>query len=281
MLLTLVEAPPEGEEWIHEIKYDGYRTVLALNRDDSRAFTRNGHDWTAKYRPIVDEAAALPCRTAILDAEMVVQGKGGVTDFRALRSAIRSHPERLVLYAFDLLMLDGLDLRRRPLLERRQRLQDLLGNDPDGRIHFSGEMRGKGRAFFQAADKAGLEGTVSKRIDSRYVSGVRSENWLKTKTFAVNDFEVVGVETSRTGIPVALLARGDSYVGNAMISLGRHERAAFWTKVGALEAPKARLAALARNKNAQWVRPGLLVTVRHLRGEEKLRHASVQSLVEK
>lgn len=106
MMPTLVEAPPEGDDWIHEVKYDGYRTLVAIDGSSTQAFTRNGFDWSAKYRPIVDEARDLPCSSAIIDGETIVQNTEGVSDFAALRSAIRWHPERLVLYAFDLVMLD-------------------------------------------------------------------------------------------------------------------------------------------------------------------------------
>jgi bifunctional non-homologous end joining protein LigD len=113
MMPTLVDEPPEGDCWLHEIKYDGYRTIVAVDGENTKAFTRNGHDWSAKYAPIVEEAASLKCRTAILDGEMVVQDENGVSDFAELRSAIRWSPQRLILYAFDLLMIDGMDLRRK------------------------------------------------------------------------------------------------------------------------------------------------------------------------
>ena len=279
MLLTLADKPPEGDDWIHEIKYDGYRTILAVDGPRTRAFTRNGFDWTAKYGPIVSEAAALPCSTAIIDAEMIVQNAEGVSDFHDLRSAIRTQPERLALYAFDLLMLDGHDLRSMDLTERRHLLEDLIGHEAEGRIHFSSSVEGNGAEFFRAADRLGLEGIVSKRADSRYITGERFRQWLKTKTFAVGEFEVVGVEKSSTGIPIALLARGDDYVGNAMIILGGKSRAEFWRRIDALGTPHARLLKL-HKRNAKWIGPGLIATVRHLRGEEKLRHATIMSVRE-
>src|SRR4051794_28770843 len=240
MLLTLVDDAPVGDEWIHEIKYDGYRTIVAADGAQTKAFTRNGHDWSAKYAPIVEAARDLSCKSAILDGELIVQDEDGLSNFKALRSAIRASPERLALMAFDLLMLDGRDLRQQPLLARRQRLQELVGSGHEGRIHFSTHTTGDGPTFFKAADAMGLEGIVSKRVDSTYAS-VRSREWLKTKTFAVSDYEVLGVERSRTGIPVALLARGDQYVGNAMIALSDEDRAAFWARIDALGTPKARL----------------------------------------
>ncbi len=120
MLPTLVDEAPDGDAWVHEIKYDGYRTQLVLAGQDSRAFTRNGYDWTDKYGIVVAAAKALKCRSAVIDGEMCVQNADGVTDFKALRSAIRRSPERLMLFAFDLLALDGRDLRGEPLLDRRR-----------------------------------------------------------------------------------------------------------------------------------------------------------------
>ena len=109
MLPTLVDEAPEGEGWIHEIKYDGYRTEIAIGGKTVQAFTRNGHDWTERYGLVVAAARALRCRSAVLDGEMCVLGENGVSNIGALRKAIRGEPERLVLFAFDLLMLNGKD----------------------------------------------------------------------------------------------------------------------------------------------------------------------------
>ena len=226
MLPTLVDTAPDGEAWVHEIKYDGYRTQLAIAGKNSRAFTRNGHDWTDKYGIVIAAAKALKCRSAVIDGEMCVQNAQGVTDFKALRAAVGRSPERLVLFAFDILALNGRDLREEPLLDRRRRLQDLIGLDPTSRLQFSAEQLGQGPAFFAAADHHGLEGIVSKRADSRYVSG-RAKTWLKVKSFTIGDYAVLGVERSSTGIPIALLAtlgHDPSYVGNAMVTLPAKER---------------------------------------------------------
>ena len=280
MLPTLVDQAPDGEAWVHEIKYDGYRTQLAIAGNDSRAYTRNGYDWTDRYGIVVAAAKALKCRSAVIDGEMCVQDAAGVTDFRAFKSAITQSPERLILFAFDILALDGRDLRAEPLLDRRRRLQDLIGTNPTSRVQFSAEQVGRGPAFFSAADQHGLEGIVSKRADSRYVSG-RAKTWLKVKSFIVGDYAVLGVERSSTGIPVALLAtlgRDPTYVGNAMVTLPAADRKRFWSSVETMGTPQSRLSGLAKNKKATWIREGLVARVRHLRGEDKLRHATLQSL---
>ena len=210
---------------------------------------------------------------------MCVQDAAGVTDFRAFKSAITQSPERLILFAFGILALDGRDLRAEPLLDRRRRLQDLIGTNPTSRVQFSAEQVGQGPAFFAAADQHELEGIVSKRADSRYVSG-RAKTWLKIKSFTTGNYAVLGVERSSTGIPVALLAtlgRDPTYVGNAMVTLPAADRKRFWSSVETMGAPQARLSGFAKNKKATWIHEGLVARVRHLRGEDKLRHATLQS----
>ena len=116
-LPSLTDAPPEGDGWIHEIKHDGYRTQLLVERGKARALTRRAFDWSAKYAPIVEAASALPVKSAIVDGEVVVFNEKGVADFHAMQWAMRWQPERLVFLAFDLLHLDGEDLRELPLIE--------------------------------------------------------------------------------------------------------------------------------------------------------------------
>ena len=281
MLPTLVEQPPEGDGWVHEIKFDGYRTQVVIEAKDARAFTRNGFDWTGKYGTILDAARALKCRSAIIDGEVAVQAQSGVTDFRALRRSITSSsPRQLILFAFDLLHLDGRDLRSEPLLDRRRRLEDLIGAmDPASRLHFSSHHVGDGPAMFQAADQAGLEGIVSKRADSRYISG-RAKAWFKTKSFTVADYSVLGVERSDTGMPIALLATlGDkAYVGNAMVTLTAKELDTLWKAVERLGTPQGRLTGQTKREGATWLKSGMVARVRHLRGEDRLRLASLQTI---
>ena len=133
--------------------------------------------------------------------------------------------------------------------------------------------------MFKAADAAGLEGIVSKRADSRYISG-RAKSWFKTKSFTMADYAVLGVERSDTGLPIALLATlsDTTYVGNAMVTLTAKERDKFWKAVERLGTPQARLAGLTKRKGATWIKAGMVARVRHLRGEDKLRHASLQTI---
>jgi DNA ligase D-like protein (predicted ligase) len=219
----LTDQPPEGAHWIHEVKHDGYRTILVIERSIARAYTRNGHDWSDRYPGIIMAARKLPCRTAILDGEVIVQDGRGVSDFEALQAALRTKTTHLIFYAFDLLHLDGKDLRERPLVERRAKLKRLIGRDSKSQLQFSEEFIGDAVAFFRACAAHELEGIVSKLATSRYRSG-RSKTWLKTKCFTEGEFLLLGIDRDRkTDAPRALLAKAERgnliYAGAAFIGL--------------------------------------------------------------
>jgi bifunctional non-homologous end joining protein LigD len=161
-LASPVDQPPEGKHWIHEIKHDGYRSQVVIERGQGRVFSRNGHDWSDRYPVIVRAAAILRCQSAILDGEAIVQNGDGASDFEALSSAMRRQPHSIILYAFDLLHLDGKDLRQQALTERRAMLKQLVGVDEQSRIQFSDEFDGDGAALFKACADRALEGIVSK-----------------------------------------------------------------------------------------------------------------------
>src|SRR5215472_7526021 len=217
-LPSLTDQPPEGGDWIHEVKHDGYRTMLVVERGTARVYTRNGHDWSDRYPGIIMAARKLPCRAAILDGEVIVQDARGVSDFEALQAALRSKTTHLIFYAFDLLHLE--DLRENPLLERRAKLRELVGRHSDSRIQFSEEFIGDAAAFFRACAAHELEGIVSKLATSRYRGG-RSKTWLKTKCFTEGEFLLLGIHRDRrTDAPRALLAKAERgnliYAGAAL-----------------------------------------------------------------
>jgi bifunctional non-homologous end joining protein LigD len=278
-LPSLSDAPPEGDGWIHEIKHDGYRTQLIIERGKARALTRRAFDWSAKYAPIVEAAAALPVKTAIVDGEVVVFNEKGQTDFQALRSAMRWAPGRLVFIAFDLLHFNGEDLRKLPLIERRSRLAALLMQGDGGAIQFSEHVLGSGACFFREVDRLGLEGMVSKRASSIYKSG-RTETWLKTKCFTESVYEVAGVLREPGRPAVAYMVTPDAerrYVGGAFITLNAELRERLWARVQAKARPVKGVGAKA---GIQWLKPGLIARVRYLKGEEGLRHATLRQIVE-
>ena len=278
MLPTLVDEPPSGEQWLHEIKHDGYRTQLhVIPGGQSRAYTRNGHDWSDRYCCVLKAAEAVLDSPAVLDGEMIVQDESGRSDFHSLKGCISSEPERLVFYAFDLLSIGERELRSRSLLERKAELQSLIGpHQADCCIQYTEHVPGDGAAMFGVAEEWDLEGMVSKKASSRYVSG-RTRSWLKTKTFAVSEFLVVGYEVG-DGPALALLARHAGseleYAGFAFVTLSAAERELFWRTMegSAREAPPL---SIRTNSKARWVEPKLMVQVKHLRGEHRLRHATL------
>jgi bifunctional non-homologous end joining protein LigD len=280
-LPSLVDQAPEGKYWVHEIKHDGYRCQVLLERGQARVFTRNGFDWTDRYPSFVCAAANLHCHSAIIDGEAIVQNGDGASDFEALSSALRQRPHSIILYAFDLLHLDGKDLRQLTLIERRATLKTLVGTDPKSRIQFNDEFRGDGNALFKACAERALEGIVSKHALAPYRSG-RSKTWLKTKCFTESTFVVVGTDRDRkTGAPRALLAHNDgsglSYAGAAFIALAGEERAAFFAELERLATSWAAFKS-SRMQDVKWCHPKLTVEVKHLAGSKTLRHATVKRL---
>jgi bifunctional non-homologous end joining protein LigD len=283
LMPTLVSEPPAGEGWLDEIKHDGFRTLIAIDGSAVRAYTRNGHDWTDRYSRVVAAAEQLACGTALIDGEMIVQDECGAADFRALRGAIEREPHRLVLFAFDLLFLNGRDLRQLPLIERKAKLRDLIPAGASNPIQYCEAIEADGAEVFAAADRLDLEGIVSKQATSRYRSGP-SKAWLKTKCMTESEFTLVGMEANPGGPPYALLARetdeGLAYAGSAFVTLPQPERDRFWTRAEKLAVDRAVIPELRKgNRKATFTRPEMRVRARHLRGEEMLRHASLTALL--
>lgn len=273
---TLCEKPPEGDDWIHEVKFDGYRSQLVLEGDVARIFTRNGHDWTSKYRDLAAAAITLGVDDAIIDGEIIVTNDAGLSDYHALLSAIAKRQHDLYFVAFDLLHLNGHDLRDMALEDRREILAGMI--EPGGRIQFSEALPGEAKAIFHVVDQAGLEGVVSKLRDSKYRSGP-STAWRKIKCYTVSELELLGIERESGKPAFALMAEPGTgrYVGSAFITANRSIRERLWKRVQdhAAPAPKG-----SKRPATQWVKPGLIARIKHLRGEEKLRHASLQDFRE-
>lgn len=275
-LPRLVETPPESDDWIHEIKYDGYRTQVIIDWDGARAYTKTGIDWTSRYWPIVTAAEALGARSAIIDGEVIAPTPNGAPDFRALRSAMAWNAERLALVAFDLLHLDGKDLRALPTVERRAMLWDLV-KPADGIIQFSEHVDGGGASFFQGVEKLGLEGMVSKRRGAPYRSG-ESDAWLKIKCYEFSELDLLGVKREPGKPAMALMGQGGKYAGSAFITLPNDVRERLWKRVQA--AREAPVGVPKSMTGVEWLKPGVRARVKHLRGEAKLRHASVKGIVD-
>ncbi|MBZ0149548.1 MAG: non-homologous end-joining DNA ligase, partial [Pseudorhodoplanes sp.] len=195
-LATLVEGPPPGDEWLHEIKYDGYRVIAAIAGGQGNAqvkmYTRNGLDWTQRFAPLIKPFSELPCDSALLDGEIAVADAQGHTDFGALQDALSGGSGRIGCYLFDLLSLDGENLRSRPLIERKAKLQKLLAGQPKGGpLFYSDHVEGSGEKVFAHACKIKLEGIISKLADAPYRSG-RAKSWLKIKCGMEQEFVIIG-----------------------------------------------------------------------------------------
>ena len=195
-LATLVDRAPAGEGWVHEIKLDGYRTAARIDHGEIRLLTRTGLDWTARFRRIATDLGELKATTAYLDGEIAVLGPDGVTSFARLQDALsKSRSGDLVYFVFDLLYLDGLDLRPLPLLERKAALKKMLGRRAAGPIRYSDHVDGRGEAFYDHACRLGLEGIVSKLASSPYRTR-RTTEWLKVKCLLRQEFVIGGWQDS-------------------------------------------------------------------------------------
>ena len=192
-LASLRVEPPEGADWVHEVKFDGYRVQALVEGGSARLLTRTGLDWTARFGTTLTEAvAALPCDDAIIDGEIVALDASGVSSFAALQEALSEGKRQdLVLYAFDLLRLDGEDLAAEPLLARKERLNHLIGDSTDGPLRYSEHFEAAGDIMLAHACRMGLEGVISKRADAPYRSG-RGGDWLKAKCTRSQEFAILG-----------------------------------------------------------------------------------------
>lgn len=270
----LVAKPPGGGNWIHEVKLDGYRVQIVIDSpEDIHVFTKTGADWTGKFTGLVEAARELNVENAIIDGEAVVPNEAGLPDFAALQKAVHNDPYAMIMGAFDILYLDGHDLRDIGCKGRREILYGKI--KPNTRIQFSESLPGDPKAIFYLVDQAGLEGIVSKLADSKYRSGPTS-NWLKTKSWTVDEFELLGVKREPGKAAFALLAEPGTgkYVGSAFITLGRDMKERLMKRVREHAGPPPE--ALKKRPATQWVGPGVKLRVKHLRGDHShIRHASL------
>jgi bifunctional non-homologous end joining protein LigD len=190
-LAQLVKVPPEGDAWAHEVKYDGYRLHARLAGREVKLLTRTGLDWTDRYPATAKAISTIRARNTYLDGELCAVRPDGTTSFAELQAATDSRStEHLIYFAFDLLFLNGKDMTRAPLLDRKGRLQALLKDTPQS-IQYSGHHIGDGKRILDAACRAKAEGIISKRVDAPYVSGNRGL-WRKSKCLNREEFVIVG-----------------------------------------------------------------------------------------
>ena len=218
---TLTERPPSGNDWLYEIKADGYRAQVHLDEGHVTVYSRSGVNWTEQFAPIAEAAKQLKARHAVIDGEAVAYGATGLPDFQALRRELGKRKSGTLRYhAFDLLFLDGRDLRQLPYVERKRQLEQLLKGAPDIFIYVE-YLEADGARVFEHACKMGLEGIVAKRRDSTYRSG-RVETWLKLKCKKSGTFPIVAFVEKLGAKPrkIASLYVGQRE-GNALVYGGK------------------------------------------------------------
>jgi bifunctional non-homologous end joining protein LigD len=286
-LLATEAAPPKGDGWIHEIKYDGYRFQLHLKNGQARFYTRRGNDWTDRVQSIVIATGAINSYACIIDGEVVVPAEDGKTDFGALESELKqSGSERLAFYAFDLLYLDGWDLRAAALIDRKKALSELLKGVAYPIVYSDHLDEISGPAISRQACLMELEGTVSKRRNAPYVSG-RSAYWIKKPCRKRDTFFVAGWAEKRKKFDGLYLARKEGpqffYAGKLERGISDTEAKALLTELKPLAVSKQPMqASRLRFPKAKWVKPRLLVDAefRGRTAEGLLRHPSFKGVRE-
>ncbi|MEZ5788297.1 MAG: DNA ligase D [Xanthobacteraceae bacterium] len=268
-LAEMAAAPPASQTFVHEIKFDGYRMQARLDHGTAMLKTRTGLDWTVRFRPVATAVAALPAETALIDGEIVVEDESGISSFSALQAVLKGERRgAFVYYAFDLLQLDGRDLRGEPLTARKSALAALLAKNRNPVLRLSEHLSESGPLVFAHACRIGLEGIVSKRADSPYRSG-RSRDWIKSKCFARQEFVVGGFTLaagSRRAIGALIVGtyedgklRYAGRVGTGYTQKTAHE---LWRRLDPLRierCPFAGLPADERRRDAIWIRPELVI----------------------
>jgi bifunctional non-homologous end joining protein LigD len=265
-LATLVDAVPSGSQWIHEYKYDGYRLLLATGEGVATAWTRNGKDWSDKFKALVKAASNLPAG-CLIDGEAVALGDNGKPDFQLLQSTLKeSKGANLAYYAFDLLVDRGEDIRKLGNVERKERLAALL-KDVSPPLIYGDHVVGKGEALFQAICAEGGEGIISKKADAPY-RGTRTRCWLKVKCIQRQEFIIVGWSESdkRLGFRSLLLGVRDDktlkYVGKVGTGFNGKMIESLMERMRPLEVDKGPLEVpRADRKGAHFLKPELVAEV--------------------
>ena len=289
-LATLVDAVPPGADWLHEIKYDGYRMLCRVDDGQCRIVSRNGKEWTQAFRGIADAVARLPLDCAWIDGEIVVMDEHGRTSFQALQNVLSdASSARPLYYVFDLLYLNGYDLRATTLSARKALLRKVVGEGST--IRFSDHVEGNGAAFLAEACKLGLEGIVSKRTHSTY-QATRSRDWQKVKCGLRQEFVIGGYtdpQGARAGFGALLLG---VYEGSALRYCGKvgtgfndstlKSLAAALKQRATNQSPFVNPPTGVEGRRAHWVKPDLVgeVSFTEWTRDATLRHPSFQGLRE-
>lgn len=289
-LASPTTAPPAAASWVHEIKFDGYRLMARVDRGRVKLLTRKGLDWTGKFASLKKALEGLPAVTALLDGEVVVESESGAPSFTELQADLSAgRADRFRYYLFDLLHLDGTDLRGTPLIERKAALAALLAGH-DGTLTYSEHFEGRGATVFGHACRLGLEGIVSKLKTGTYRSG-RSKSWIKAKCAEGHELAIVGYVPSTTqrraigSLVVATAADKGKlrYAGRVGSGYSSAVAEDLWRRLEPLRVPAPPLDTpppAEVRRNVRWVRPTLVAEV-ELRGwtaDGIVRHAVFKGL---
>ena len=292
-MAKLADRPPEGPDWLHEIKYDGYRLLARIDKGAVRLVTRSGLDWTAKFPALAQRLAALPVKSAVIDGEIVDLDTDGTTTFAGVQDKIAAgRTEPLVFYAFDLLYQDGWDLTPAALEDRKAALARIVPPDSDGMVRYSDHHAGNGPGFFAQACRFGVEGIVSKRRDRPYRAG-RNDSWRKVKCVNREEFVVVGFTDPagrRQGIGALLLGYYDRtgalhYAGRVGTGFGDAQLVDLRERLDRIERRSRPVGELPNGvslKGVHWTEPSLVAEIRYgnWTTDRILRHAAFEGLRE-
>jgi bifunctional non-homologous end joining protein LigD len=290
-LATLNAEVPRGDAWLHELKYDGYRIEARKAGDDITLFSRSGLDWTVRFPAIAKALETLPCESALIDGEAAYVLPSGITDFKSLQEHIDTPDSAIRYFAFDLLFLDGKDLRKEPLIKRKERLRELMAaKGVSDFLIYSDHVVGLGPEFYEKASAAHLEGIMSKRVDAPYRSG-RGKDWRKIKCLHAQEFVIGGYARSEVrGKPFSSLLLG-TYDGGTLVyagKVGTGFNAADFKNLAKRFKPLTRKTSpfaevpAAERKDAVWLDPELVCAVHFTEWtrDGRLRHPSFQGLRE-
>jgi len=296
-LATLVDSVPQGDEWLHEIKFDGYRILCRIDNKHARFLTREAQDWTGRFGALVEAAQGLPLRQAFLDGEVVALEENGTTNFQLLQNSIKqNNTATLVYFVFDLLYLDGSDLTRSPLRERKKILEQILkpkrAKKAPNSLRYSEHWIGQGDELYQESCRKGLEGIISKKADQPYRSG-RGRDWLKIKCSKNQEFVIGGFTEpagSRSGLGALLVGVHDEkgnllYAGRVGTGFTQQSLKELRSRLNSLErdsAPFINPPKGAEARGVHWVEPRLVgaVAFTEWTTDNLLRHPSFQGLRE-
>ena len=295
MAARLVSALPRGGDWIYEVKFDGYRALLIKDGDRVQLRSRNDRDLTATYPAIVSAGRRVGADSAVVDGEIVAVDRSGRPSFQALQHR-SSHPGfAVVYYAFDLLYVDGADLTRLPLRDRRDRLPHVVG---DSGVLLSAALPGDPDDVIRAVRSLGLEGVIAKRLGGRYVPGERSADWQKLKLDKQQEFVIGGYRPGPNGIDALLVGfyagRDLYFAGKVRAGFTPHLRREVHGRLAGLRVERCPFVDLPNSRSSHWgggvtaeqmgemhwVRPAVVAQVRFVEwtADGHLRHAAYLGL---